>query len=637
MSANTPLLKLVVAGHVDHGKSTLIARLLHDLGALPEGKAEQVKALCERRGVPFEWAFALDSLQVERDQGITVDTSMLWFSTPARRYALIDAPGHKEFLKNLVTGASQADAALLVVDAREGMREQSRRHAYLLHMLGIRQLAVAINKMDAAEYSEAHFHNIARECGIYLESIGLNPSAVIPVSAREGDNLAARSARMGWYKGPTVVEALEAFQPPAPLTGRPFRLPVQDVYKHGEHRVIVGRVESGKLSVGDEILVSPTGARARIATIESWPESTMREAIAGQSIGLTLDEPLFVERGHVLSHVSAPPVYSSMMRARIFWLGRAPLVLERRYRLHLHTVEIIAELRAIDAVIQPDTLKKSISSEVPRGAVAEVMFRVRGMLPLDAFAEFPAMGRFVIMEEHAAAGGGIVDLEGIRDQRVSQLPAKSHNITPQAQTVALQQRALANGHLPGILWFTGLSGSGKSTLAQGLQKQLFARGCQVFVLDGDNMRRGLSRDLGFSPEERRENLRRAGEVAAMFAEAGFIVITSFISPTHADRALARASAPEHFHSVYVKANLDICEQRDAKGLYKLARAGRIPEFTGISAPYEEPLNPDLLIDTAHSDVDSCVRQLLRYVERQFIAPVVPLGRGEAEDFVGMGI
>ncbi len=541
---NTPL-SLVIVGHVDHGKSTVIGRLLHDAGALPEGKVEAVQKMCEKRGMPFEWAFVMDALQTERDQGITIDTTRIWFKAGKQSVMIIDAPGHKEFLRNMISGAAHAEAALLVVDAREGVSEQTRRHAALLHLLGITQVAVLVNKMDSVDFAESTFTKVSAELAAYLKKIGVPVSAIIPVSARDGDNIATCSARMKWYRGGTALEALAAFKPCELPVDKPLRFTVQDVYKFDERRIIAGRVESGKMKVGDELLFSPSGARARIASFEAWPEkSAPKKVEAGACIGLTLDAPVFVERGQIASHVKNAPMLTAAFRARIFWLGEKPLNLGKRTRLKLGTADVSAELREIEAVIDTATLERKGAVQVSRGEVAEVIFRTRGLVPADPFAANPATGRFVIVEGYDIAGGGTIDLTGFADQRVAEAQVKSQNITPFSLDISSEERARANGHNGGILWFTGLSGAGKTTIAQALQRALFAKGYQAFVLDGDNIRKGLSRDLGFSPADRNENLRRAGEVAALFAQGGVIVVTAFISPTHAGRAMGRAAAAD---------------------------------------------------------------------------------------------
>ena len=614
------LLRIVIVGHVDHGKSTLVGRMFHDTGSLPDGKFESITEMCKRRGVPFEWAFLMDALQAERDQGITIDTSQIWFKTEQRDYTIIDAPGHKEFLKNMITGAAQSDAALLIIDAAEGVREQSRRHGYLLHLLGVRQVAVAVNKMDLVDYDRETFDKIEAEYREYLHSIGVEPTFVIPVSAREGDNIVGPSSNTPWYKGPSIVGALDSFQPKTDPVDRPLRMPVQDVYKFDQRRIIAGRVEEGVIKVGDELLFSPSNKTARVQSIEAWHNVPGRKAPttaeAGYSIGITLDEQIFVERGEVISHVEHAPIETDVFRARIFWLGREPMVAGKSYRLKLGTLEAPVTVQSIETIIDTTDLSGASSHQVERNQVAEVVLRARRMLALDEFESSPKSGRFVLVDKYDIAGGGIISMEGYADQR-GLITARSTNITKVEHGIDEQARAFRNGHKGGVLWFTGLSGAGKSTLAVALEKKLFEKGYNVYVLDGDNVRHGLNANLGFSPVDRAENIRRVGEVAALFARAGMIAITSFISPYRSDRDRAREAGGDGFHEIYVKADVETCEQRDPKGLYKKARAGEIKDFTGISAPYEAPDMADLEVDTSAASVEDCIEELVNYVESQF--------------------
>ena len=614
------LLRIVIVGHVDHGKSTLVGRLFHDTGSLPDGKYESIKAMCEKRGVPFEWAFLMDALQAERDQGITIDTSQIWFKTDARDYTIIDAPGHTEFLKNMITGAAQSDAALLIIDAEEGVREQSRRHGYLLHLMGVRQVAVAVNKMDLVNYDEEQFKLIEEEYRDYLRSIGVEPTFVIPVSAREGDNIATRSDRMSWYEGPTVVKALDSFYPSSAPTELPLRFPVQDVYKFDARRIIAGRIESGRLKVGDKLVFSPSNKTARIRSIENWsslPDAPVRmEAEAGESVGVTLDEQIFVERGDLGSHEENAPVETDVFRARLFWLGRNPLTAGQTYKIKIGTFEAPVTVQEIERIVDTGDLSHQAAEEVTRNQVAEVVLRARRMMALDEFAEAQATGRFVLVDRYDITGGGIISMEGYADQR-DLITAKSTNITRVEHGISSAGRALRNGHRGGVLWFTGLSGAGKSTLAVALEKALFDKGYQTYVLDGDNVRHGLNANLGFSPEDRAENIRRVGEVAGLFGRAGMVALTAFISPYRSDRDRARAAAGDAFHEIYVKADVETCEKRDPKGLYKKARTGEISDFTGISAPYEAPESPDLVLDTATMNIEDCVDTLIRYVDTKF--------------------
>ncbi len=610
-------LYVAVVGHVDHGKSTLVGRLLHDSGALPEGKVEAVREMCERRGMPFEWAFVTDALQAERDQGVTIDVSHIRLKLEGRDYVLVDAPGHREFLRNTISGAAISDAALLVIDAAEGVQEQSRRHGYLLHLLGLRQVAVAINKMDLVDHSAERFADIEREYRAYMKGVGIDPVCFIPVSARDGDNIRERSARMSWYLGPTVGEALGLLPAPLPVTDLPLRMPIQDVYKFDTRRILAGRIESGRLAVGDTVLFSPSNKSTRVKSLESWssPEPAA-DVRAGQSVGITLEEQLFVERGEIMSHEERPPIETDVFRARIFWLGKTPLTVGRELTLKLHTTEAPVHLQSIERVIDTADLSAAEAAAVERDAVAEVILRSRSMLALDAYDDNPRTGRFVLVDGYDVCGGGVINMEGYPDQR-ELVTVRSTNLTAVEHRVTPEIRAERNTHVGGVLWFTGLSGAGKSTLAIELEQRLFREGYQAYVLDGDNVRGGLNANLGFSPEDRAENIRRVGEVAGLFADAGMIVISAFISPYRSDRERAREAAGGIFHEIFIKADIAICEQRDPKGLYKRARAGEIADFTGISAPYEAPTDAQLVVDTGELDIDSSVRLIADYVSRHF--------------------
>ncbi|MBE0529390.1 MAG: adenylyl-sulfate kinase [Rhodospirillales bacterium] len=610
--ARQPPLPIVIVGHVDHGKSTLVGRLLHETGSLPDGRVEQIRADSRKRGMPFEWSFVMDALQVERDQGITVDTTQIWFSTAKRRYVIIDAPGHKEFLKNMVTGAAAAEAAVLVIDAQQGISEQTRRHAFLLHLLGISRVAIAVNKLDLVDYGEERF--AAVEAGIrhYLDGLGIAPTAVIPVSARHGENIATAGGRTPWYAGPTVIEALDAFPDRAAPADQPLRFPVQDLYKFDERRLIVGRIAGGRLKVGDTLRFLPGGGEARIASIESWNRDTPQiSAAAGQSVALTLDDEIFVERGHVAVHPDRPATATHAVTARLFWLAADTLTAGSRLSLRIGTADYEVAVEAIHRVIDSQDLGQAEADRIERNGVADVVLRSRAKMVVDAFAESPASGRGVLVRGHRIVGGCII-------QGPAEVTTKENrNLTAVAHAVGGEERTRAYGHAAGVLWLTGLSGSGKSTLAMALERQLFDRGYGVYVLDGDNMRGGLCRDLGFSDGDRAENIRRVAETARLFVDAGFVVISAFISPSREDRNRAREIIGPGFNEVYVKAGLDVCEGRDPKGLYAKARAGEIASFTGISAPYEEPLVPDLTVDTADLSIHQSLARLTHYVENRF--------------------
>lgn len=615
-----PDLRIVIVGHVDHGKSTLVGRLLHDTGALPDGKMAQIQASCDKRGMPFEWSFLMDALQAERDQNVTIDTTQIWFSSSMRRYCLIDAPGHREFLKNMITGAATADAAVLMIDAAEGIKEQSRRHAYLLYLLGIRQVVVVVNKMDLVGYSQATFNTICAEFKTYLAGLGIVPAAVVPVCARNGENLTEKAASMPWYAGGDVLSVLDGFTATPALHAAPLRVVVQDVYRFDARRVIAGRVESGTLNAGDRVVFSPSGLSAVVKQFEQWPEHLplKLQASAGEAVGFTLQEQVFVERGQVASHEHDMPLLTNRFKARFFWLHDVPLQAGNHYRLKMGTTNLRVEVLEVLQVLDTQTLTHQAHPVVKKHDVAEVVLRVKGMVAVDDPMLLPRTGRFVLQAGEHIAGGGLIVTEGLQDMRAHiHKSVKSENISTVDFEISPQARALTNGHKGGVLWFTGLSGSGKSTLAKELQKELFAKGYQVYVLDGDNVRYGLCSDLGFSPEDRSENIRRVGEVANLFADAGFVVIAAFISPYRMDRERARNISPDAFRSIYIKAGVEVCEQRDTKGLYQKARAGEISDFTGVSAPYEEPESPDLVVDTSQQTIEQSTRLLLDYVQRQF--------------------
>jgi bifunctional enzyme CysN/CysC len=612
-------LAVVVVGHVDHGKSTLIGRLFHDLGQLPEGRLEAIRAMCERRGMPFEWAFLMDVFKAERDQGVTIDTAQIWLKSAKRDYVLIDAPGRREFLRNMIAGASAADAALLLIDAQQGVRQQSRHHGYLLHLLGVEQVVVAVNKMDTVEFAEKRFAEIRDGYTQYLAGLGIKPAAFIPIVARDGDNLTRPSARMKWHRGPTVVEALDSFRPAKPAVDLPLRLPLQDVYKFDERQILAGRVESGRLRIGDRLLFSPSNKTARVTGIERWnAPAPPQGAAAGESIGFTLDGQVFVERGEVASHETDPPIETTVFKARLFWMAREPLRAGAELTLRINTREVKAAVQAIERVVDTETLQEAAGGAVPRDSVADMVLRTRGLVAVDEYKTMKRTGRFVALDQGGIAGCGLIRMDDYPDQRAL-VTQRATNVTRVEHRVTSAERAQRSGHRGGVLWLTGLSGAGKSTLAMEVEQRLFQMGYQVYVLDGDNVRRGLNANLGFTPEDRAENIRRVGELAALFADAGMIAIAAFISPYRADRERARQAARDTaFHEVYIKADLAVCETRDPKGLYKKARKGEIAEFTGVSAPYEEPEQAELVVDTSRASVDECARRIVEYVAKNFV-------------------
>ena len=613
--------RIVVVGHVDHGKSTLIGRLLADTDSLPEGKLAAVEKACREEGMPFEHAFLLDALLEEQAQNITIDTTRIEFRHQGRAFQIIDAPGHREFIKNMVTGAAAADEAILLIDAQEGLKEQTRRHGLLLSLLGVARVIVAVNKMDLVGWKEERFRELEREIREYLGGLKIPPREVIPISAREGSQVKHRDPKhLGWFRGPTLLEALLAGAPEATRGGDasgPLRFVVQDIYRFDERRVIAGRIESGTLRPGDSLIFFPDRKSSRVKTIEAWGEPEGGKALGpGRAAAVTLEEQIFVERGHVGSHQDHPPVESRELRARIFWLDADPLRLQAPVQLRLATQNVEARLVAIDRVVDAEKLehKSGAREEVGRFEVAEVRIRCRRPLVYDAHDKVESLGRFALQQGARLGGGGII-LTAEYPARLAKAVTGEH-LTWTEGRVSQEARAGHFGHEGAVIWLTGLSGSGKSTLAVALESLLFRRGIASMILDGDNLRHGLCADLGFSLEDRAENIRRAGEVAKLMAESGLVVISSLISPLRKERQAVRSACQAggvNFSEIFVSAPLRECEKRDPRGLYRKARAGEIKGFTGIDSPYEEPEKPDLVLRTDQENVESSVGHLLEHV------------------------
>ncbi len=603
--AATPI---VIVGHVDHGKSTLIGRLLHDTDSLQDGKVAQIIESSKKRGLKIEWSFLLDSLQIERDQGVTVDSTRIPFRLGQREFVIVDAPGHRQFLRNMITGAADAEAAVLVVDAQEGAREQTRRHAMLLHLIGIRHVIVLLNKVDLLDFDQAKVEAVEKSVTELLNKLGLEAALFVPASARDGDNIASRSERSPWYKGPTLTEALASVPSPASRSELALRLPVQDVYRFDNTRYVAGRVERGRVRVGDTVIIGTQKTPARIASIESWHTAPHVSASAGQSIAVTLEPDVIPDRGDLLHHADAAPMEASRVRVRLFWLRQEPLRVGEHFRLRLATAEHAVTVTAIDKVVDLDDLTEHPGTEVPPEGFAEIVLSAAENIQFDPFTPGTTDGRGVLVDRQQRIVGGapIIGPASIADgEKV---------IHPSASTVTVQDRERAKGHKGSVFWLTGLSGSGKSTLARAAETRLFADGVDVTVLDGDTLRAGLCKDLGFSEADRTENVRRAAEVARLLRDAGQVVIVALISPLRSDRDLARQIIGDGFEEVFVDADLGTCEQRDPKGLYAAARAGKISGFTGIDAPYEAPAAPALRLVTGKDSVEAATKTLVTFVE-----------------------
>lgn len=522
-------LNIVIVGHVDHGKSTLLGRLYADTGSLPDGKLEKVQAICRQQGKAFEYAFLFDAFLEEQEQGITIDTARTFFMWNGRQYIIIDAPGHKEFLKNMISGAARAEAALLLIDALEGVKEQSKKHGYLLSLLGVRQFAVVVNKMDLVDYRPDVFGGIEKEYREFLGQFKAVPTQVIPVSAKRGDNIVARSDKMGWYRGPTVLETLSGFHKETARAEQPLRLPVQDVYKFDARRIIAGRLAAGRLKVGDPLVFSPSNKRANVRTIEAFnldPPPT--EGEAGQSIGVTLDEQIFVERGEIASHPDALPLVSTAFRANLFWLGKKPLEKGRRYQLRVATKEVDCEVAAIHRIIDTmDLSQRQDSHAVAKNQVADLTLRMKLPIAFDLSASFEVTGRFVLVDEYDIAGGGIITEFVHDDQEFLREEARRRDFAWVKGDVSVEDRARQYGHRAAVVLFTGGRHTGKSFLARKLEGRLVADSRHAYLLDGENLRRGLDADLSETERgQTTEMARRYGEVARLLIDTGLIVVST---------------------------------------------------------------------------------------------------------------
>lgn len=538
-------LQLVFAGHVDHGKSTLLGRLYADTDSLPEGHLEKVRQICAKQGKPFEYAFLFDAFLEEQEQGITIDTARTFFTWQDRQYLILDAPGHKEFLKNMISGAARAEAAVLIIDAAEGVQEQSRRHGYLLSLLGIRQVVVVVNKMDLVRYEEKVFAQIEAAYRAFLGELELLPRHFIPASALQGDNVVQRSACMPWYRGPTLLESLAGFEKSASGKDLPLRFPVQDVYKFDARRIIAGRVEAGEVRLGDTLVFSPSNKSAKVKSIEAFNAASLPSSVeAGRSTGFTLSEQIFIERGELASLKRSPPQVCSRFRANVFWMGKEPLESGKSYRLRITSNEVEVEVESILGIIDASTLARVENRvRVERDDVAEVIIKSAKPLALDRYCDIIPTGRFVIIDGCDIRGGGIV-MEPLEDaQEPFRREARVRDFQWRPGEVQLEERVQRNGHSPGLVLFTGDRGSGKARLARLLERSLFNDGRQVYLLDGKNLRMGLNCDLRGSYNG--ELVRRFGEVAELLLRAGQIVVATTNSFSPAEHRIIRTLVHPH--------------------------------------------------------------------------------------------
>ena len=570
--------RLITCGSVDDGKSTLIGRLLHDAGAVP---ADQLAAL----GPDPDLSLLVDGLSAEREQGITIDVAYRYFDLDGRRFILADTPGHEQYTRNMATAASTADLAVVLVDVRKGVLTQTRRHTRILSLMGVRRVLLAVNKMDLVGGSKEAFDAVVANYAAFAATLGLDVTAV-PLSALTGAGVTRRDPSLAWYNGPLLSQWLK--QTPAPVVADgPLRLPVQTVIRHGEHRGFAGRVASGAIGPGDPVRVLPSGAEAVVASV-SGPGPDL--ARAGQSVTLTLDRPVDVSRGDWLVSPDVPPAVADQFEAHLVWMSEHPLLPGRIHDLKIGALTVPARIMEIRHRVDPDSGDALAARTLGLNEIGLVTLSLDAAVPFEPYAVNRDLGGFILIDRmtSATAGAGMIRF-ALR---------RAANIHPQALTLTRADHAAHKGQTPLVLWFTGLSGAGKSTIANRVEQRLFARGLHSTLLDGDNVRGGLNRDLGFTDADRVENIRRVAEVARLMTDAGLIVLVSFISPFRAERDMARAlMAPGEFIEIHVDAPLEAAEARDVKGLYAKARQGRLANFTGIDSPYEPPLAPDLRIDT----------------------------------------
>jgi bifunctional enzyme CysN/CysC len=586
------LLRFLTCGSVDDGKSTLIGRLLYDSQLILDDQLASLRKESRNRttgdeGIDF--SLLVDGLTAEREQGITIDVAYRFFSTDKRKFIVADTPGHEQYTRNMATGASNADLAIVLIDARKGVLTQTRRHSFILSLIGVKHVVLAINKIDLVGYEEAVFNQIEAEYRHFARDLGFETLAAIPVSALRGDNILEASAAMPWYRGPQLVPYLEAIEVSQDRTAKPFRFPVQWVNRPNlDFRGFSGTIASGVVRVGDDVVVAASKKPARITRIVTM-DGELDQAIAGQAVTLVIDREVDISRGDVLVHAGETPDVSTQVQARLIWMNDEHALPGRSYLLKIGSQQVPASITALKYKTNVNTLEQSPAKHLALNEVGTVTLAADKPIAFDSYGANPLTGSFILIDRitNATLGAGVIDF-GLR---------RAQNLSYQSFDVNRQVRAEQKGQEAQIVWFTGLSGSGKSTVANLMEKRLTAEGRHAYILDGDNVRHGLNKDLGFTDEDRVENIRRVAEVARLMADAGLIVLVSFISPFRNERRLAREIAGDiPFTEVFVDTPIAVCEARDPKGLYARARRGEIKNFTGISSPYEAPETPDVVLE-----------------------------------------
>jgi bifunctional enzyme CysN/CysC len=603
------LLRFITCGSVDDGKSTLIGRLLHDTKRLFDDQLAALEKDSRRHGTQGEeidFALLVDGLAAEREQGITIDVAYRFFDTDRRKFIVADCPGHEQYTRNMATGASTADLAVVLVDARKGLLTQTRRHSYIVSLLGIRHVVLAVNKMDLVGYDEAVFTRITEGYRELAARLGITNVECVPLSALKGDNLSARSAAMPWYTGPTLLEHLETVDVGRGAETTGFRLPVQWVCRpNQDFRGFAGTIAAGRVAPGDEVVVLPSSRRSRVRALVT-ADGELASASRGQAITLTLADEVDVSRGDVIAAAANPPQVADQFAAHLLWMGDAPLLPGRPYWLKIGARTLAAQVTEIKHKVDVNTQARLAAKSLELNEVAYCNLSLDQPIPFEAYADSHALGGFILIDRqsNATVGAGTLDF-ALR---------RAANIHWQHLEVDQAARAGIKGQQPRCLWFTGLSGAGKSTVANLVEKQLLAKGYHTYLLDGDNVRHGLNKDLGFTDEDRVENIRRVAEVAKLMTDAGLIVLVSFISPFRAERRMARELFPAgQFVEVFVDTPLSVAEQRDVKGLYAKARAGQIKNFTGIDSPYEAPEHAEIHLRTVEATPAGMADAVVRYL------------------------
>ncbi|NKS55762.1 sulfate adenylyltransferase subunit CysN [Rhodococcus hoagii] len=591
--ANKSMLRFITCGSVDDGKSTLIGRLLYESKLVFEDQLSALENDSKKvgtQGEGLDFALLVDGLAAEREQGITIDVAYRYFTTERRKFVVADTPGHEQYTRNMVTGASTADLAVILVDARKGVLTQTRRHSYLVSLLGIRHVVLAVNKLDLVDYSQEVFERIAGEYADFAAEIGLENVVPIPMSAYVGDNLTEHSPNTQWYTGPTLIDHLETVEIEDAVQTAPFRMPVQWVNRPDlDFRGFSGQIVSGIVRPGDRVRALPSGRESTVARIVTM-DGDLDEAVAGRSVTITLADEIDISRGDVLAGVDALPCVADQFEAQLVWMGEHEMLPERPYLCQIGTVTVQARITRPKYKVNVNTLEQTATNTLALNEIGVCNISFDRPVPFDPYADNRDTGGFILIDRltNTTVGAGMI-AHSLR---------RSDNIHWQAVDVNDEARSLLKGHRPQIVWFTGLSGSGKSTIANELERRLYTLGCHTYLLDGDNVRHGLGRDLGFTEADRVENIRRVTEVARLMADAGLIVLASFISPFRAERDAARELiGTDRFCEVFVDTPIEVAEERDPKGLYRKARRGQLANFTGVDSPYETPTSPDVRIDT----------------------------------------